>query len=242
MNILKLSLLTIIVAAGLSGAAPAHALLMAPIHNAAEVEAKVREVFVNAPDMITIAQCESKFRQYADSGAPLRGGTNGQYIGVFQISEGLANDARDRGFDIYWLDGNLGYAKYMYEQRGTQPWISCLGTKTVTATSPTASPVSSPVATSNPVTGAPISIILKSGMTHPQVLTLQQLLNRAGFVITTSGGGSPGNETKFFGGLTRAAVQKFQCSAAIACSGTEGTTGYGLVGPKTRAALLKLAN
>jgi hypothetical protein len=47
-----------------------------------------------------------------------------------------------------------------------------------------------------------------------------------------------GNDTGFFGKLTQAAVQGFQRSKALVSSGTPATTGYGVVGPKTRAALL----
>ena len=38
------------------------------------VEATVREYFADIPVMIEIARCESKFRQFADSGNVLRGG------------------------------------------------------------------------------------------------------------------------------------------------------------------------
>lgn len=42
-----------------------------------------------------------------------------------------------------------------------------------------------------------------------------------------------GKNTGYFGPLTLAAVKKFQCAEKIACSGT----GYGVIGPKTQAAL-----
>jgi peptidoglycan hydrolase-like protein with peptidoglycan-binding domain len=43
--------------------------------------------------------------------------------------------------------------------------------------------------------------------------------------------------TGYFGPLTQAAVQRFQCAESIVCSGTPSTTGYGQVGPLTRARL-----
>ncbi|MBI2611074.1 fibronectin type III domain-containing protein [Candidatus Kaiserbacteria bacterium] len=39
--------------------------------------------------------------------------------------------------------------------------------------------------------------------------------------------------TGYFGALTQAAVQRFQCAEEIVCSGTVATTGYGRAGPKT---------
>ncbi len=46
--------------------------------------------------------------------------------------------------------------------------------------------------------------------------------------------------TGYFGLLTQAGVQKFQCSKGIVCSGSPYTNGYGSVGPRTRAALNSL--
>lgn len=46
--------------------------------------------------------------------------------------------------------------------------------------------------------------------------------------------------TGYFGVLTEAAVQKYQYSQGIVSSGTPDTTGYGTVGPKTRAAMAAL--
>lgn len=43
--------------------------------------------------------------------------------------------------------------------------------------------------------------------------------------------------TGYFGSLTQAAVERFQCAHGIVCSGTPATTGYGRVGPQTRASL-----
>jgi peptidoglycan hydrolase-like protein with peptidoglycan-binding domain len=43
--------------------------------------------------------------------------------------------------------------------------------------------------------------------------------------------------TGYFGKFTQAAVQSYQRSRNIVSSGTPATTGYGAVGPRTRAAL-----
>ncbi|MFZ2693746.1 MAG: peptidoglycan-binding domain-containing protein, partial [Minisyncoccia bacterium] len=60
------------------------------------------------------------------------------------------------------------------------------------------------------------------------VIALQDFLISKGYLPL-------GNNTGFFGPLTRSAVQKYQCDKGIVCSGDEATTGYGLVGAKTRA-------
>jgi hypothetical protein len=46
--------------------------------------------------------------------------------------------------------------------------------------------------------------------------------------------------TGYFGLLTQAAIQRFQCKYNIVCSGTPASTGYGVVGPRTRAKLNEL--
>jgi peptidoglycan hydrolase-like protein with peptidoglycan-binding domain len=91
-----------------------------------------------------------------------------------------------------------------------------------------------------PATGN-LTANLKLGITSPQVATLQQLLNSAGFYIAKSGSGSPGHESTTFGAMTLAAVERFQCAQNIVCKGTVATTGYGFVGAKTRAALAQAA-
>lgn len=90
-----------------------------------EVELRVREYFKEAPVMIEIARCESKFRHYTDGGSVLRGGVDGDMVGVFQFYEAVhAAGAAGLGYDLATLEGNLAYAKHIYESQGTAPWSS----------------------------------------------------------------------------------------------------------------------
>ncbi len=195
----------------------------------AMVEDIVRFYFDDVPIMIDIARCETGFRQYNPDGSALHDASE-TYVGVFQISEQIHTPkAASLGFDIRTIDGNLGYARYLYNSSGTEPWKGCLPK--------TANPISVPVlATAKEF----ISSNLRMGMTNPQVLFVQQILNRNGFVIAASGPGSPGGETNYFGSLTREAVRKLQCAKGIVCEGNESTTGYGRIGPATRAVLNSL--
>ncbi len=76
---------------------------------------------------------------------------------------------------------------------------------------------------------------LSVGTTNSDVKRLQQLLNsNLDTQISSSGAGSPGNETTYFGPATKAALQKFQKKYNLA---KEGESGYGNFGPKTKAKL-----
>jgi putative peptidoglycan binding protein len=187
----------------------------------ADIESKVRAAFADHPEMIAVANCESGFRQFAPSGSVLRGGPSGQYVGIFQIDEGLHSArAKGLGHDILTIDGNIGYARWLFDANGGSPWKGCLP-KTVPA----------------PVETGTLTLDLKIGAMNAQVAMAQRILNAAGFTVATGGPGSAGHETEYFGGLTREAVRKFQCAKKIACEGDEATTGYGRIGPRTRAAL-----
>ena len=74
---------------------------------------------------------------------------------------------------------------------------------------------------------------LTVGSRGNDVLALQRLLNASGFQISTSGGGSPGNETDYFGSLTRSALARFQAANNIAPPS-------GFFGPITRSFVKKL--
>lgn len=83
---------------------------------------------------------------------------------------------------------------------------------------------------------APFAANLSLGSTGPEVLSLQQLLNRDPSTrIRDSGPGSPGKETGYFGSLTEAAVVRFQekyASVVLAPAGL--ARGTGRVGLYTR--------
>lgn len=89
---------------------------------------------------------------------------------------------------------------------------------------------------------APIKITsqLQLGSTGAEVKALQQFLNKQGYTVATTGAGSAGNETDYYGPLTQAAVQKFQAAQGIVSSGDPTTTGYGRVGPQTLAKINSL--
>lgn len=66
------------------------------------------------------------------------------------------------------------------------------------------------------------------GDTGGEVMQIQKFLNTHGAQVSASGAGSPGNETSYFGSLSKAAVAKFQ-----AANGISPAAGYW--GPITRA-------
>ncbi len=92
------------------------------------VETKVREYFKNTPILAEIAKCESQFRHIGDSGNIIRGKVNPGDIGVMQINEDYHSDeAQKLGLDLTTLQGNMAYAKHLYEKEGTAPWQSSSG-------------------------------------------------------------------------------------------------------------------
>jgi hypothetical protein len=201
------------------------------------VENAVRFYFADIPIMIDIARCETKFKQYNPDGSAYFDGSK-TYIGVFQFAHSIhAPRAASMGFDLANIDGNLQYARYLYTTSGTNPWKGCLPAGQ--AGQPAAS-IPAPITPPAVIVSGILTMNLNIGMNNPQVLILQQILNNNGFTVTSSGGGAPGQETKMFGNLTREAVKKFQCAKQIVCEGSESTTGFGRVGPKTRSVLNSL--
>lgn len=83
---------------------------------------------------------------------------------------------------------------------------------------------------STPPTGATFTVPLYLGVRNSQVVNLQLFLIQRGILAA-------GNNTGYFGPLTEAAVRTFQCQQSIVCSGDRYSTGWGVVGAKTRGAL-----
>jgi streptogramin lyase len=99
------------------------------------------------------------------------------------------------------------------------------------SSTPPSSGIEASSSTAPATAGAPVLFTkyLSLGSRGPDVYILQKLLNSLGFVIATTGPGSPGNETDYFGALTKAAVIKYQKA--------KGIDPIGVVGPATRASL-----
>jgi len=69
---------------------------------------------------------------------------------------------------------------------------------------------------------------LTTGASNPEVLSLQTFLTNQQLL-------EPGNQTGYFGLKTQKAVGAYQCTALQICA--DETSGFGTVGPKTRAAI-----
>ena len=107
------------------------------------------------------------------------------------------------------------------------------------------------LATLTSATPAPVAVgnytftkSLKLGVTDTEVLNLQKVLNASTDTqVSAVGVGSKGNETKYFGAKTKAAVIKFQEKYASDILTPNGlTSGTGLVGASTRAKLNALSS
>lgn len=89
------------------------------------LEEYVREYFKDTPIMAEIAKCESRFRHLGRNGKVLRGELTPDDLGVMQVNEFYHDDtAKFLGIDLHTLDGNLAYAKWLYQKEGTVPWYS----------------------------------------------------------------------------------------------------------------------
>lgn len=88
----------------------------------------VEQEFKDIPIMIEIAKCESRYRQFDENGNVLKGKVDNRDTGVFQINKHYHLDtALKLGLDIYTLEGNMAYARYLYENEGSQPWNASSG-------------------------------------------------------------------------------------------------------------------
>lgn len=96
-----------------------------PITDSKNVQKYVTDYFSDIPLMAHVAKCESRNRQFDKTGAVLRGEVNNADVGVMQVNEYYhLETARKMGMDIHTIDGNVRYARYLYEREGAKPWIS----------------------------------------------------------------------------------------------------------------------
>jgi len=87
------------------------------------VEEYVHGYFEDIPVMAAIAECESRFRHFDQGGDIIRGEANWRDVGVMQINERFhLTVATELGYNLYSLEGNIAYARYLFEKEGTRPW------------------------------------------------------------------------------------------------------------------------
>jgi soluble lytic murein transglycosylase-like protein len=102
----------------------------APMPVVQTVEEYVREYYDDVPVLAEIASCESQFRQFDNNGNVIKN-ANSSAVGIMQIMSSIHDPVADKlGLDIYTIQGNLAYARYLYEESGTAPWNaskSCWG-------------------------------------------------------------------------------------------------------------------
>jgi hypothetical protein len=112
-----------------------------------------------------------------------------------------------------------------------------LGTGPIVPAASSSAPVSA--ASPTPATAHPIAFQFTHNLQlrarEADVRQLQAFLNTHGAIITNAGGGSPGNETDFFGALTYAALIRFQNAHAAQILAPLGLSkGTGFFGVATR--------
>lgn len=91
--------------------------------NAKQVEKYLRKQFADEPILVEVARCESTFRQFDEDGQVIRGKVNRADVGVMQINEKYHSEDADKlGHDIYSIEGNVAFAKHLFERFGTSPW------------------------------------------------------------------------------------------------------------------------
>lgn len=89
----------------------------------ASIGPALKSYFKDAPIMERVAFCESTHMQFDSTGVVHRGIVNNKDVGIFQINEKYhLKDSKNMGIDIYSIEGNMEYARYLYETQGLQPW------------------------------------------------------------------------------------------------------------------------
>ncbi len=90
-----------------------------------EVEEYVKDFFADEPLLVEIAKCESTMTHITPAGTVVRGRVNQSDIGLMQINEAYhLQRATSLGLDIHTLEGNMAYARYLFEKEGVSPWLS----------------------------------------------------------------------------------------------------------------------
>ena len=83
----------------------------------------MRSYYRDIPILVEVARCESHFRQYDATGVVLKNNQGSSALGVMQIMASYHEQAaKELGWSIRDLEGNLAYARWLYEREGLRPW------------------------------------------------------------------------------------------------------------------------
>ena len=117
--------IALVLSAALSSPLTESSMAAQAMPQAQTIQEYVQRYFADEPILISIAECESHFRQFDHDGSIYRGAMNHSDIGVMQINEFYHKDAAKKlGLDLYTIQGNVAYARYLYTEEGTVPWAS----------------------------------------------------------------------------------------------------------------------
>lgn len=88
------------------------------------VRLAVEHEFGTSSVMVLVAKCESHFRQFDADGKLLEGIEDPDDTGVFQINRrfGHTQDAQKLGINFETLEGNIQFARYLYDKNGLADW------------------------------------------------------------------------------------------------------------------------
>ncbi len=145
------------------------------------------------------------------------GYTTGVADGIYGPNTYAGITAYQRAQGLKYIDGIVGPE--------TSASLNALGSVSVNTFELTSKALEVVSASANPT--------LRLDDNNTSVLVLQQRLNARGFPVSTSGPGSLGNETTYFGAKTRAAVQAFQAANGIPTTGVVGSLTWAALGGTT---------
>lgn len=151
----------------------------------------------------------------------------------FLVNEGLLNDVT---YSSYFGPLTEAAVKEWQMRNNIEP-TGTVGPKTRAALNQCTASLKSaslpgPLGVQAHASSCEVTTTLSRGMKTEDVTRLQSFLIDNKFLPNDSA-------TGFYGALTEAAVKQFQCTKMQLCAGTPQTTGYGVVGRLTRAALLQ---
>ena len=211
----------------------------------------------SAPNLFQISTTQTQATLYF---TPLR-----ENVSYYFVAYGFSPGDMRFGTSFEWgpYDGVIDYTvnmltpgtTYYFTVRGgngcaTGPWSASVPATAVgsssttqstqtyyasTTSSSSSSGSSGSSGSSSPTGGIWLTRDLYPGSQGADVRSLQEYLNARGFTLASSGAGSPGNETTYYGNLTASAVRRFQeAHFAEILSPLGYASGTGICGPSTR--------